>query len=80
MVANESSGERIKRVKAREQERGDLALPRPPSFFPRSPGTCRMAPPTEGLEQTNFICKNFIINLCFIEKNVIILAYCIQYF
>ena len=59
MEANENSGERkIKRFKVRAGARGlwegaPSSLPRPSSFFPRSPAARRTEPLTEGLEQAN---------------------------
>ena len=51
MVLNENSGEeKSERVKVRERDRGGFST-QTPSFFPLSPGACRTAPPTEGLEQ-----------------------------
>ena len=61
MEANENSGERkIKRFKVRERERGGSgkepsSLPRPSSFFPRSPAARRTDPLTEGLEQATML-------------------------
>ena len=63
MEANENSGERkIKRFKVRERERGG-SLPRPSSFFPRSPAARRTDPLTEGLEQAN--CAQIDPLLCY---------------
>ena len=52
MVENENSSERkSKRVKVRLAGARGVSLPRPSSFFPRSPAARRTAPLTEGLEQ-----------------------------